>query len=78
MRNSKLITISVPPAMEAKLNQVSRKKNMTRSELFRAAFRHYLDETYLDEILREAEEEFRSGKAKILPRGGLVSLMKKK
>lgn len=78
MRTSKLITISLPPAMVAAMAKISKKKSMTRSELFRNALRRYIEELYVDEVVREADAEFRTGKAKILPRGGLVSLMRKR
>lgn len=73
-----MITVSLPPAMAAKSAKFARKQNMTRSELFRTALRNYLEEVQLDEAIRIAEEEFRTGKAKLLPKGGLVALMRKK
>ena len=77
MRTSSLVTISLPPAMVSKAEKVARTRHMTRSELMRDALRHYLEELHLDEVIRVADEELRSGKVKVLPPGGLVALMQK-
>lgn len=77
MRTTSLVTISLPPSMAAESEKVARKQHMTRSELLRIALRRYLEETQLEEAIRVADAELRLGKLKVLPRGGLVSLMKK-
>ena len=41
MRNSKVVTISLPPRLYARVMKTARAKGMTRSELVREALRHY-------------------------------------
>ena len=76
MRQSKLITISLPATLMRESEKVAKKKFMTRSELVRSAIRHYLEELRMEEAIRIGEEELRNGKAKVLPPGGLVALMR--
>lgn len=42
MRNSKLVTISLPPNIAEELNEFAKKEAMTKSELARLALRRYL------------------------------------
>mgnify|MGYP001561428245 CR=1 FL=1 len=77
MRKTNLVTISLPPSMALEARKVARKQGMTRSELLRSALRRYIEEMRLDEAVRIADEELASGKAKILPKGGLAALLKK-
>lgn len=49
MRTTSLVTISLPPAMAAESKRVARQRNMTRSELLRAALRRYLEEISVKE-----------------------------
>ncbi len=76
MRTSSLITISLSPAIASATDRVARKKHMTRSELFRAAIRNFLEENQLEEALRAAESDLCSGGARVLSRGGLAKLMR--
>ena len=41
MRNSKVVTISLPPALYARALKTARANGMTRSELLREALRRY-------------------------------------
>lgn len=75
MRTSSLVTISLPPKLVAESEKIARKKHMTRSELLRSALRHYIEEMELGEAIRIADEEIKTGKAKVLPPGGLAELM---
>lgn len=77
MRKSSLITISLPPSMMSEAEKVAKKQGMTRSELLRSALRRYMEEMRMEEAIRIADEELATGKAKILPRGGLAALLKK-
>lgn len=77
MRTSSLITISLPPLLATESLKAAKKQHMTRSELWRAALRHYLEELRLEQAIRLAETELATGKARVLPRGGLATLMRK-
>ncbi len=77
MRTSSLVTISLPPEMVAESEKLAKKQHMTRSELLRMALRRYFEEMMTEEAIRIADEEFRLGKLKVLPKGGLAALMKK-
>lgn len=78
MRKTSLVTISLPRSMASEAEKIAKKQGMTRSELLRSALRRFLEEAHLDEAVRVANEEIRSGKAKVLGRGGLAALMGKK
>ena len=43
MSTRKLITISVPPPLLKRAEQIAREENRTKSELFREALRFYVD-----------------------------------
>ena len=43
MGTRKLITISVPPPLLRRAEQIAREENRTKSELFREALRFYVD-----------------------------------
>lgn len=75
MRTSSILTVSLPPQMAAEAKKLAKKKQMTSSELMRTALRHYFEQVYVDEVVRTAERDFRSGKARVLPPGGLAALM---
>lgn len=45
MRNTKLITISLPPDLYEKAGQRAKKEDRTRSGLFREALRRYLEQS---------------------------------
>jgi metal-responsive CopG/Arc/MetJ family transcriptional regulator len=77
MRNTSLITISLPPTMVKESERLAKTKQMTRSEFMRAAIRRFIEELDTDEAIRAAEGELRTGKLKILPKGGLAKLMSK-
>lgn len=78
MRTSSLVTISLPPKMLAESEKIARQKHMTRSELLRMALRVYLEELNAEEAIRIAEDELRTGKVKVLAKGGLKALLKNK
>ena len=46
----KLITISVPPPLLKRAEQVAREENRTKSELFREALRFYVDTRELRQV----------------------------
>lgn len=76
MRTSSLLTVSLPPQMASQARKIAKNKQMTNSELMRTALRFYFEQVYVDEVVKTAERDFRSGKAKILPPGGLADLMR--
>ena len=75
MRQSALITISLPQAMARASEKFARKNHMTRSELLRTALRRYFEELEFQEAIHIAHEELAAGTAKILPRRGLAKLI---
>lgn len=77
MRKSNLVTISLPATINKQARAVAKRRGMTHSELFRDALRRYLEELSLEEAIKEADLELASGKAKVLPVGGLVKLMRR-
>ncbi|MEK7161574.1 MAG: ribbon-helix-helix domain-containing protein [Patescibacteria group bacterium] len=77
MRNTSLVTISLPPAMVKESERLAKNKQMTRSEFMRAAIRRFIEELDTDEAIRIVDEELAAGKLKLLPRGGLAKLMSK-
>lgn len=54
MSTRKLITISLPPELLKKAEQVAEKENRTKSELLREALRFYID---TNEVRRQANRE---------------------
>ncbi len=50
MRASKVISISLPPAMLVQTERLARREQRTISELVREALRHYQRERELDEL----------------------------
>ena len=46
MRTTETLTISLPPAMAAQMEEVQRQENRTRSELVREALRQYFESRY--------------------------------
>ena len=87
MRNTSLVTISLPPAMVKESDKRAKTRQMTRSELIRAALREYLERYDAQRIaweekdtmaaIKSFEREKRQGKLKVLPVGGLAKLMGK-
>ena len=65
----------MPPSMASQAEKVAKKQGMTRSELLRYALRRYIEELQAGEAIRVAEEEYRSGKAKVLSPKGLARLL---
>jgi CopG family transcriptional regulator / antitoxin EndoAI len=59
-RTTKTISISIPPEMEAQIQELMRLEGRTRSELLREALRRYMDERRLrllsQEVSRRARE----------------------
>ena len=51
-RTSKTMTISVPPEMEIQIQELMREEGRTRSELFREAFRCYVQDRQWRDALR--------------------------
>ncbi len=82
MRNTSLVTISLPPAMVKESDHRAKTKQMTRSEFVRAALREYLDRNNAKRIaweeqdtlkaIRTFEREKKAGKLKILQPGDLA------
>lgn len=61
-RTTSIITISIPPNMERKIEELTKKEGMTRSELVRDALRRYIEEKELEELVKY-------GKKKALEKG---------
>jgi len=53
MSTRKLITISLPPALVKKAENVAREENRTKSELFREALRFYVESREVRKASRE-------------------------
>ena len=51
-RTTAIFTISLPPEMAEKVDELMKKEKMTRSELFREALRKYFEEQEWKEIKR--------------------------
>lgn len=51
-RTTKVVTISIPPRIEEKMNELVKKEGMTRSELIREALRRYIEEKELEELVK--------------------------
>ena len=75
MRQSLVVTISLPSQLVDESEKWARRKHMTRSEFFRAALRRHLEEQDTLEAVRIYRAEKKAGKLKEL-RGSLVDLMK--
>jgi CopG family transcriptional regulator / antitoxin EndoAI len=50
MRTTKTLSITLPPEMLARAEELARKENRTMSELVREALRHYERQRWWDEI----------------------------
>ncbi len=61
-RTTKTITLSLPPEMADKIDQLMKEEGRTRSELLREALRRYAEE-------REWRKIYRYGEAKARQRG---------
>ena len=51
-RTTKTITLSLPPKMAEKIDELMEKEQRTRSELLREALRRYIEEKEWQEILK--------------------------
>ncbi len=51
-RTTTTVTISLPPEMAEKVEELMKKEKRTRSELFREALRRYFEEQEWKEIMR--------------------------
>jgi len=58
LRTTKLVTISMPPELLEKAEQLARKENRTRSEFFRETVRQYLARGKYQILQKEREEAF--------------------
>ncbi len=82
MRNTSLVTISLPPAMVRESDSRAKSRQMTRSELVRAALREYLERYGAKRIAWEEQDTLKAirsygrakkqGKLKILRSGDLA------
>ena len=61
-RITKTVTLSLPPEMAKKVEELMREEGRTRSELFREALRRYIQE-------QEWRKIYRYGEVKALERG---------
>lgn len=61
-RTTSIISISIPPSIEEKIEEITKKEGMTRSELIREALRRYIEEKELEELVKY-------GRKKALERG---------
>lgn len=74
-RKTEVVTISLPPKMVSWTNAVAKEKNMTRSELLRAAIRQYLEWQDTAAAIDVYKKELKAGKLKVL-KGSLADLMR--
>ena len=51
-RTTKIISLSVPPEMAEKIQELMKKEDRTRSELIRETIRRYIEQQEWKEILR--------------------------
>jgi len=51
-RTTSVISISIPPNIEEKINELVKKEGMTRSELIREALRRYIEDKELEELVK--------------------------
>jgi CopG family transcriptional regulator/antitoxin EndoAI len=58
-RTTKTFTISLPPDMAAKIEELMREEGRTRSELLREALRRYVEEKRLRMLSQEISEKAR-------------------
>jgi CopG family transcriptional regulator / antitoxin EndoAI len=58
-RTTKTFTISLPPEMAAKVEELMQEEGRTRSELLREALRRYVDEKRLRTLSQEISEKAR-------------------
>jgi|SRR5579859_4902783 len=76
MRTTRILTISLPPAMLRRFEAVCRVESRTRSELVREALRSYFESRYPEVLPTKAElATLRRGRA-AARRGDVVSLKK--
>ena len=59
VRTTKTITISVPPEMEAQIQELMRLEGRTRSELLREALRRYVQDREWRDLLRYGQRKAR-------------------
>lgn len=58
-RTTRTITISIPPEMEAQIEELMRLEGRTRSELLREALRHYVRDREWRDLLRYGQSKAR-------------------
>jgi len=56
-RTTKIITLSLPPKMAKKIDELMEKEQRTRSELLREALRRYIEEQEGQAILRYGRQK---------------------
>jgi metal-responsive CopG/Arc/MetJ family transcriptional regulator len=56
MRTAKVISLSLPPEMEAEVQKIAKEEHRTTSELLREAFRQYLTNRDLSTIRKEGRK----------------------
>jgi CopG family transcriptional regulator / antitoxin EndoAI len=56
-RTTRTITISLPPEMEARIDELRRSEGRTRSELVREALRNYMRDREWRELLRYGQQK---------------------
>ena len=61
MRNTKVLTLSIPPEMANEVEAVAKAENRTRSELLREAFRQYIENKKWRELQKEAALRAQTG-----------------
>lgn len=60
MRTSKILSLSLPPALLREAERLAKKEGRTKSELFREAFRRYLHERRWAELRRYGARQSRT------------------
>lgn len=60
MRTSKILSLSLPPALLREAERLAKKEGRTKSELFREAFRRYLHERRWAELRQYGARQART------------------
>lgn len=81
MANSTIIPVSMPHKMAATIDVRARRLAMTRSEYIRTLVRREVEggeseNAVLAQALEIAAKELKTGKARVLKKGGLAALLK--
>ena len=74
MRTTRIMSISLPPAMEKQVEKIRKEEHRTRSELVREALRQYILNRYPAEGMTRREAKIFSAGREAFKRGDFVTL----